>query len=239
MMTITVVYDNNSGRPELQSAWGFACFIEGLEKTFLFDTGGDGRILLANMEKLGVAPKKVDLVFLSHVHGDHTGGLGALLEQNHDVTVFLPSSFPDRMKAAIVKMGAKVVEVKEPRQVCPNAFSTGEMGVFIKEQSLYVQCKGGVAVITGCAHPGIVNIVSRSRELSQAHPILVLGGFHMAGYSSTRIASIIEGMKGLGVMRAGPCHCSGDRTREIFADAFGDAFIKAEAGSVIKLEAVK
>ena len=237
MISITVIYDNNSARPELQSAWGFACLIEGLEKTILFDTGGDSRILLANMEKLGVSPKGIDTVFLSHVHSDHTGGLGALLQQNHDVTVFLPSSIPHEMKAAIVKVGAKLVEVKKPRQVCPNVFSAGEMGVSIKEQSLYVRCKGGVAVITGCAHPGIVKIVSRSRELSHSRPIVVLGGFHMAGCPSARIASVIDEMKRLGVMRAGPCHCSGGLTRKMFADAFGDRFIKAEAGSVIKLEA--
>lgn len=235
-ITMTIVYDNNSSRPDLRAAWGFGCFIEGLEKNILFDTGGDGRILLSNMERLGISPQQVNIVFLSHVHGDHTGGLTALLERNHDVTVFLPRSFPEKMKAAIRERKAKVVEVREPQKVCPGAFSTGEMGTFIKEQSLYIPVKGGIAVITGCAHPGVVKIVSKASELSKTGPSLVLGGFHMAGFSDRRINSVISGFKTLGVGKAAPCHCSGDRTRELFSQAFGSQFIKAEVGSVIKLQ---
>jgi len=233
------VYDNYISRPDLRTAWGFACFIEGLEKTILFDTGGDGRLLLSNMEKLGIAPEKVSIIFLSHVHADHTGGLPAVLEKNHDFTVFLPSSFPKKMKDSIRTMKAKVVEVKKPMEVCRDAFSTGEMGTFIKEQSLYIPVKGGVAVITGCAHPGIVKIALRARELSKTRPSLALGGFHMAGFPDRRINSVIKDLKELGVVRAAPCHCSGDRTRELFSHAFGGQFIKVGVGSVIKLERAK
>lgn len=236
MITITIVYDNNPFRSDLRTAWGFGCLIEGFEKTILFDTGGDGKILLSNMEKLGLSPDKIDVVFLSHIHQDHTGGLDAVLEKNHDVTVFLPSSFPEKMKSAITSRKAKVVEVKKPQEVCGDVFSTGELRTFIKEQSLYARVKGGIAVITGCAHPGIVKIVSRARELSKAQPSLVMGGFHMAGARDTKINSVISDLKQLGVSEAAPCHCSGDRTREMFQQAFGSQFIKAGAGTVIKLE---
>ncbi len=235
-ITISVVYDNYLSRSDLRTAWGFSCFIEGLEKNILFDTGGDGGILLSNMEKVGISPKKVDIIFLSHVHGDHTGGLDAVLEKNHDVTVFLPASFPEKMKAGIKAKKAKVVEVKKPQEVCGDAFSTGEMGTFIKEESLYMRVKEGIAVITGCAHPGIVKIVSKARELSKASPRLVLGGFHMAGASDRKIKSVITDLKKLGVSGAAPCHCSGDHTREMFSQSFGSQFIKVGVGSVIKLE---
>ena len=116
-------------------------------------------------------------------------------------------------------------------------YSTGEMGTFIKEQSLYTPIKGGVAVITGCAHPGISQITSRVRELGNSRPATVLGGFHMGQHSESETDSILRRLKELGIRRAGPCHCSGERTREMFADAFDDGFIEAEAGSVIRLEA--
>ncbi len=211
---MTILYDNNSFRPDLQTAWGFACFIEGTEKTILFDTGGDGQILLSNMEKLRISPEKVDIVFLSHVHGDHTGGLDALLKKNHNVTVFLPISFPEKMKAGIREKKAKVVEVKQPQAVC----------------------QGGIAIITGCAHPGIVSIVAKANELSKSRPVLTLGGFHMAGFSDKRIEAVIGKLRELGLVRIAPCHCSGDRTRELFSEAYGNQFIGAGAGSVIKLE---
>lgn len=235
-MTITILYDNYPSRNDLQTAWGFACFLEGLEKNILFDTGGDPDILLSNMRKLGVQPEKIHIIFLSHVHGDHTGGLAAILKKNPSVTVFLPASFPENMKASVQKMGAKVVEVKESVRVCDGVFSTGEMGTGIKEQALYVRVKGGIAVITGCAHPGIAEVVTKATELSKAPPQLVLGGFHMAGHNEKEIGKIIAEFKKLGVVRAGSCHCSGGRTREMFSKAFGNRFIKGGVGAVIELE---
>jgi len=49
---ITVICDNNPYKEGLETGRGFSCVIGGLEKTILFDTGGDGQRLLANMKKL-------------------------------------------------------------------------------------------------------------------------------------------------------------------------------------------
>ena len=57
-LTITVIYDNNPYKEGLETAWGFACLITGAEKTILFDTGGDGSMLLNNMEKLAIEPNR-------------------------------------------------------------------------------------------------------------------------------------------------------------------------------------
>ena len=39
--SVTILYDNNRFDSQLKTAWGFSCLIRGLEKTILFDTGGD------------------------------------------------------------------------------------------------------------------------------------------------------------------------------------------------------
>lgn len=75
--TITVVFDNNPYKEGLATSWGFSCVVGGTEKTILFDTGGEGSILSANMDALGIDPAEIDVVVLSHIHGDHVGGLGA------------------------------------------------------------------------------------------------------------------------------------------------------------------
>ena len=90
----TIVYDNNPGRGDLTPAWGFACVVGGLGKTILFDTGGDGRILLANLRKLGLDPNQIDAVVISHIHGDHTGGLASFLRLRRGVPVYTPTGFP-------------------------------------------------------------------------------------------------------------------------------------------------
>ena len=91
---MTIVYDNNRFDPRLRTAWGFSCVVRGLEKTILFDTGGDGRTLLGNMTQLGIEPAEVDIVVLSHIHGDHTGGLERFLEKNPRVIVYSPDACP-------------------------------------------------------------------------------------------------------------------------------------------------
>ena len=60
-VTITVVYDNDPHQKGLNTGWGFACVIRGLERTVLFDTGGDGNTLLANMRALRIDPESIDL----------------------------------------------------------------------------------------------------------------------------------------------------------------------------------
>ena len=59
MVTIAITYDNNAYDSRFRPAWGFSCFVRLPEANILFDTGGDGSILLSNMEKLGVQQKEI------------------------------------------------------------------------------------------------------------------------------------------------------------------------------------
>ena len=85
-MKITIVYDNTTTRDDLIADWGFACYVETDGKRILFDTGGDGKILLHNMNNLGIDPREIETVFISHNHFDHIGGLSEILFENPNVT---------------------------------------------------------------------------------------------------------------------------------------------------------
>ncbi|MCD6240216.1 hypothetical protein J7K27_01655 [Candidatus Bathyarchaeota archaeon] len=65
----------------------------------------------------------------------------------------------------IVQRGAKFVEISAPRKISDFIYTTGELYGPPKEQSLIIDSKKGLIVITGCAHPGIVNIVKKAKEL--------------------------------------------------------------------------
>jgi metal-dependent hydrolase (beta-lactamase superfamily II) len=97
-LNLTIVYDNNPYNEELETRWGFSCFIEGPEKTIMFDVGGEGSMLLKNMEKLEIDPKAVDVIVLSRVHYDHIGELSDFLEKNPNVTVYMPKSLPQKVR---------------------------------------------------------------------------------------------------------------------------------------------
>jgi len=235
-LSIIISYDNNPYKKRLTTAWGFSCVIRGTENTILFDTGGDGSILLTNLEKLGINLKEIDLVVLSHIHGDHVGGLSSFLEKNPEVVVYLPKSFPRGFKDGVMEYGAKVVEVQESLKICEGVYSTGELGTWIKEQSLIIHMEKGLIVITGCAHPGIVKIVNKVKDLVKGDVLLVMGGFHLGGESKGEIEKIVSSFRKLEVSYVGPCHCSGDAARQLFKEEYSENFVNIGVGRVVTMD---
>jgi len=234
-LAITIVHDNYSCSEGLRAAWGFSAFVAGFEKGILFDTGSDGTLLLENMARLRILPGDIEIVVLSHVHGDHTGGLTGLLKENAHVTVYLPQSFPARIKEVARGYGAAVVEVSEPQEICPGVYTTGVLGRLVREQALIVRTSQGLVVLTGCSHPGIVTILEKVRSLHEGNALLVMGGFHLEWATAGKVQRIIAAFKDYGVQYAAPTHCSGDKARQLFQQHYGDRYIDAGVGKTISL----
>ena len=235
-LTITILYDNNEYDERRETAWGFSCLVEGLEKTVLFDTGGDSAMLLRNMRTLGIDPRDVDVVVISHIHYDHLGGLAGFLEENHGVTVYLPQSLPESIKDDVRGTGAELIEVHGSVRICENVYSTGELGDLIKEQSLVIETVQGLVVITGCAHPGVVNVIREAKGLRGGDVHLVLGGFHLCWMNVFQVRGILDGVKNEGVEKVAPCHCSGDLARSTFEKGYGEKFILVGVGKRLEID---
>jgi len=235
-VSVTIIYDNNPYQPGLETAWGFSCLVKNTDKTILFDTGGDGSLLLRNMKALRTEPAELDLIFLSHMHSDHIGGFWEVIKKNHKAGVFIPGSFPESFKKESGKHGLKLFEVKHPLRLSAGVFSTGELGFEIIEQSMIVQAERGPIVITGCAHPGIVTTVSRVKDILREDIFLLLGGFHLGGMKRHALKGVVDGLKEAGVRHIGPSHCSGDATRELFKKEYGMFFMDVGVGRTILTE---
>ncbi len=237
-LSLITTYDNYKFNPELKTGWGFSCLIKIEDKNILFDTGGDHLKLLYNMEKLKIDPKKIDMVVLSHIHWDHVGGLAGILETNPNVDVYLPKSFPPKFKEEIKSYGARVVEVDNATKIFDGVYTTGELGTWIKwikEQSLIVKTEKGLVVVTGCAHPGVVNIVKSAKKLINDKVYLVIGGFHLLAATDLSLRKIIKNFRELGVKKVAPCHCSGNRTRKLFEEEYKKDFIENGVGKIVKI----
>lgn len=225
-----IVFDNHPYAEKMKTGWGFSCLVRGAEKTILFDTGSDGKILLDNLNVLGFSPDDIDTVLLSHIHKDHTGGLNVLLQRKPGLAVWLPDSFPDEFKESVEQNKGSVHSVSGPESLCPGVHTTGVIDGWIREQSLYVESPKGVILITGCAHPRIVKILSEVRRQSEQPVYLVMGGFHLAGFEENEVRSIISFFKDNGVQKAGPAHCTGDEAIRLFKKEFQAGFLDIGAG---------
>lgn len=234
---ITVIYDNNPMLKGLQTDWGFACMVEVGKTKILFDTGDKGNILLSNMTKLNIDPKTIDFVFLSHFHHDHTGGLSEFLKKNPNVTIYFPQSFPIQLIEEIKKSGAIPVPVSSLQELQINIFSLGEFEGAILEQSLAIRTLKGIVVITGCAHPGIINILEKAKSFFPDELIyLAMGGFHLHRQTEDEISSTINRIFKMEILTVAPSHCSGNTARKMFKEVYDYNYIEIGTGKVIKID---
>jgi len=210
-MKITIIYDNKIEKniKGLKAGWGFSCFIQTKEKNILFDTGWDGDILISNMKLLGINPKDIDLVVISHSHWDHCGGLARLLNLNPNLKTYILSSFSKHQKEEIKKR-SDTYEIRKPNEICPGVYTTGEIEgslpisktrISIKEQSLIISTIKGLVVIIGCAHSGINKILNSANKLGKIYGLL--GGFHnFEEYNLLKDISLIV-----------PTHCTANKKK--------------------------
>jgi 7,8-dihydropterin-6-yl-methyl-4-(beta-D-ribofuranosyl)aminobenzene 5'-phosphate synthase len=232
-VTVTILFDNYSADDRLGTGWGFAALIEIPGHTVLFDTGADGAMLLENMRLMGKDPMAIESVVLSHAHADHTGGLRALLDMGLRPKLFLLSAFRAELGGAAAG-SQEVVEASPGQQIAPGIRTTGQVGEAIPEQALVLETEAGTVVLTGCAHPGVVRMVERAREVAPGPIHLVMGGFHLGGMPEADVRTILERFSEMAVERAGPTHCTGDPAIASFRDEYGDRYQPVGVGRVLR-----
>lgn len=235
---VLILYDNRTRRDVLIPGGGFSALIELDGKRILFDAGADFLVLKHNAQVLGVNLEAIDLLFLSHDHCDHIGGVPAVRRKG--LEVYYPASFSSSFGEMMESAKARAHPVSRAAEIIPGIHSTGELegivlGTSVREQALVIAGGDGPVLITGCAHPGIVDVARLGTEIVGESLHLVLGGFHLIRTESETVREVASDLKGIGVRQIAPCHCTGERAMEILQAEFGNTYTGIELGGEIVL----
>jgi len=104
------------------------------------------------------------------------------------------------------------------------------------DMALWADVEGlGPWVITGCAHSGPVNTLTRVRELGGFKDIYALvGGTHLVSRPDEYIDRTADALEGFGLKLLSPCHCTGFKASAMLWGRFREAFVLNYCGRVIK-----
>ncbi len=181
---VTVLYDA-FGRPsELKKDWGFAALVEYAGKRILFDTGNNARIFEHNVRGLKVDLTRLDAVVISHRHGDHTTGLGYLLQVNPRVKIYTPlegAYFKSPLPAtflqpsvATLPANMRYFEGRPPAQLATGSpWDQGDFQVVAKTTEVF---PGFYLIPTKSEKPGTVDMNELSLAIKTPRGLAVVVG---------------------------------------------------------------
>lgn len=241
-MKITALVENTS-KDNLKKAHGLSLYIQTHLHRILFDLGPDDT-LFENAKKLDIDLSAVDTVILSHGHMDHGGALAQFLKINHTAKVYVQKDAfaPHYGKLLFVKVpvGLDAALASHPQivlldgdtrldeqlrvftvQATSLCHSTANDVLcdaagrdrFEHEQNLLIT-EDKTALIMGCGHCGVVNIMKRAEPYK---PAACVGGYHLFNPISGRTVSkrlldeIAGHLQAYSQTQFYTCHCTGKK----------------------------
>ncbi len=234
-MKIRVLFDKEKINGGFDVGWGLSLFLP--EENILFDTGEKFSYLENNAKLMGIDLKSLEKIVISHNHWDHTGGLEELLDLNPKVKVYVTSHSDKSFKDSIKAKGAQLVEVTNVEKIGECVYSTGQFIVSYKdrtlsEQGLVIEKDDGLIILSGCCHPGILNVVEKVKYYFKKNVDLVVGGLHLMDKEKRFIEFVVGEVKKM-VRRVAPSHCTGFEAISLFKKVFGNDFVEVKVGKDI------
>jgi 7,8-dihydropterin-6-yl-methyl-4-(beta-D-ribofuranosyl)aminobenzene 5'-phosphate synthase len=135
----------------------------------------------------------------------------------------------------------------------------------VDDQAIWVETDGGLVVLCGCAHAGVINTVEHVRALASAlrdgsvldaassgglpaaapagprgsgdspRVRAVLGGFHLLQARKDRLRVTAGYLESLDLELCAPCHCTGKRAKKLLRERLPTAFVDVESGTRMTL----
>jgi 7,8-dihydropterin-6-yl-methyl-4-(beta-D-ribofuranosyl)aminobenzene 5'-phosphate synthase len=147
---------------------------------------------------------------------------------------------PEILKAGTPWPRGNFTPVSQRTEVAPGIFilpgvSTSPGTLELKELSLAIKSPQGLILIVGCSHPGVEHIVQEATAIDP-HINILLGGLHQIQKPDAeveRIAAVLHDQYKL--ERVAPGHCTGEPEFAALRKVFGERYLYAGLGTVLKL----
>jgi 7,8-dihydropterin-6-yl-methyl-4-(beta-D-ribofuranosyl)aminobenzene 5'-phosphate synthase len=153
-------------------------------------------------------------------------------------------------------LGARFKPITEFTEIFPNIYLTGEVNrvsdfeppdVSMKlrgddgswqqdalkdDLSLVLDTEKGLTVVLGCAHAGLINILTHVADKFSGRPFhMVIGGTHLGFADQRQFDATVAALDRFGVERLGASHCTGLLNCARLHQIYGDRFFFAAAGT--------
>jgi 7,8-dihydropterin-6-yl-methyl-4-(beta-D-ribofuranosyl)aminobenzene 5'-phosphate synthase len=169
-----------------------------------------------------------------------------------------PKGIPPASYQALLARKPDMVETPGPTELAPGVIVTGaiprrsayedipdpffldeecmQSDPLLDDQALLIETQRGWAVLTGCGHSGLINILHHAKDLiGNGHIAAVIGGLHLFRASSERIKTTTEHLKEFGIEVFAPCHCTGFEATGALQNQFGSRVLALRAGRTISV----
>jgi len=144
----------------------------------------------------------------------------------------------------------------EPTEILPGVWTTGEItdraepegrsayhlvrgpgmegweaDPYRDDMALVLETEGGLVVLCGCCHAGLLNTLAHVRRTFGSDITAVVGGTHLLHADEAHLRRVIKVLRELGVSRLYLNHCTGQRAYVTLAQAFGEKVAPCPAGT--------
>jgi len=244
-----IVLSETKSRNGFESEHGLSYYIETDHSKFLFDTGASN-IFRNNASKLNIDLYKIDYIVLSHGHFDHGDGLQFIentalichpecfieryrkggnrniglkltqyeIQKRFDLQLFRE---PYEILKDIYYLGEIPRITDFESQITPYVTENGAEDFIIDDSGLAIITKGGLVIVSGCAHSGICNMIDHAINVTGiSHIKVVIGGFHLKSIDY-QTKKTIEYLKKKDIQQVMPSHCTIDPALSEFHKHFG------------------
>ncbi len=195
-LTILPLIDYYTDDKNLATEAGVSYLVKADDRVILMDVGfnRDGvhpSPLLRNMKALNVDPGRIDMIFISHIHPDHVGGMAEMKKGEFSLSRGpvslgkIPVYSPGPLIPSKWNPGPEVEIIAGPKVIAPGIVTLGVIPRYLyffgktDEQVLAINLKGrGIVLVVGCGHPTIERIIERTKMLFDRPIYAIVGGLH-------------------------------------------------------------